>query len=124
MSQIKLRAVNAMALFSSGGTLVCCALPALLVSLGMGTALAGLVTTIPGIVLLSEYKSLVFTFAGIMLSINGLAMWASRNAACPVDPELKEACIGARRTNKLIFTLSISMFVVGFFFAYVAPRVF
>jgi hypothetical protein len=32
-----------LSLAASGGTLVCCALPALLVSLGLGAALAGLV---------------------------------------------------------------------------------
>ena len=40
-------ALSAMALLTSSATLVCCVLPAVLVALGAGAALAGLVTAVP-----------------------------------------------------------------------------
>jgi hypothetical protein len=42
-------------LFASG-TLVCCVLPAVMVALGAGAALAGLVTSVPQLVWLSAHK--------------------------------------------------------------------
>ena len=44
-----------LSLFSSVGTLLCCALPALLVTLGMGAALAGFVSAVPWITAISDY---------------------------------------------------------------------
>src|SRR6187200_1056050 len=38
------------ALLASSGTLVCCVLPALMVALGAGAALAGLVTAVPQLI--------------------------------------------------------------------------
>ena len=49
-----------LALLTSSATLVCCVLPAVLVMLGAGAALAGLVTAIPQLIWLSEHKPLVF----------------------------------------------------------------
>lgn len=71
-------------LFASSGTLVCCALPALLVALGAGATLSSLVAAFPGIVWVSEYKEIVFGAAGLMLSIGGLAQWRARVAPCPI----------------------------------------
>jgi len=45
-----------LSLFTSTGTLLCCALPALLVALGSGAALSSLVAVVPGLVWVSEYK--------------------------------------------------------------------
>ena len=38
------------ALLASSGTLVCCVLPAVMVSLGAGATLAGLVTAVPQLI--------------------------------------------------------------------------
>ena len=46
-------------LFSSFGTLICCALPALLVSLGAGAVLAGLITNFPQLIF---YLNIKFTY--------------------------------------------------------------
>ena len=45
LQQTKLTSV--LSLLTSGGTLVCCALPALLVALGAGATLASLVAAVP-----------------------------------------------------------------------------
>ena len=43
-------------LFTSFGTLICCALPALLVTIGSGAVLAGLISNVPQLLILSKYK--------------------------------------------------------------------
>ena len=47
-------------LFTSFGTLVCCALPALMVTLGMGTSLAGFIGMFPSVTFISDYKEPIF----------------------------------------------------------------
>lgn len=111
-------------LFSSAGTLVCCALPALFVSVGMGAVLAGLAANVPGLIWMSENKSTVFIFAAVMLLANGAWLWWNRNAPCPLDPVLRDACISGRRFSKVVYLLSLVIFLTGFFFAFVAPSLF
>ena len=107
-------------LFSSLGTLVCCALPALLVSLGLGAVMAGLASTVPGLIWVSEHKNGVFIVAGALLFFNSLFLWANRNASCPIDRELREACISGRRFSRNIYIVSLIIFLTGYFFAYLA----
>lgn len=116
--------VTFLTLFSSTGTLICCALPALLVSLGMGAVLVGLAGHVPGMIWLSEHKLVVFVVAGVMLFLNGFLIWKNRNAPCPLDPQLRDACISGRKFSKRVYLLSLCVFLIGFFFAFIAPIVF
>lgn len=109
-------------LFSSAGTLICCALPALLVSIGMGAVLAGLAGNVPGLIWISEHKPEVFTFAGVMLALNGFWLYRNRNAPCPIDPQLRDACISGRKFSARVYILSVVIFLIGSFFAFVAPQ--
>lgn len=120
MTKIKGAFINYLTLFGSMGTLVCCALPSLLVSLGMGAVMAGLASNIPGLVWISEHKTGVFIFAGLMLALNGIMLWRNRNAPCPIDPDLRDACLSGRKFSARIYFVSLGVFLVGFFFAYVA----
>lgn len=113
--------INLLTLFSSAGTLICCALPALLVTLGLGAVMAGLAVNLPGLVWLSENKEIAFAVAGGMLTLNGWLLWSGRNAPCPVDPALREACTSARKMSIKIYGASVLMTLVGGFFAFVAP---
>ncbi len=113
--------VSFLSLFTSGGTLICCALPALLVTLGAGAAMAGLVGTFPQIVWLSEHKLPLFIVAGAMLLVAGAMQWHARSLPCPADPKLAAACIRARKVSSAIYWFSVAMFATGFFFALVAP---
>ena len=112
----------ALSLFASTGTLVCCALPALLITLGMGATLAGLTSAAPQIVWLSQYKGWVFAGAGVMLALAALARWRSRNDPCPADPAQARACARMRRVGGAVLALSIILYVTGAFFAFVAPK--
>ena len=107
-------------LFSSASTLICCALPALFVSLGMGAVLAGVATKVPGLIWISEHKPQVFAFAAIMLTFNGIWLWRNRNAPCPIDPELRNACIIGRKFSFRLYIVSVLIFLTGFTFAFIA----
>ena len=96
------RVASMLSIFTSSGTLVCCALPALLVVLGAGAALSGLVSTVPQIVWLSANKGLVFGAAAVMLAVAGVLQWRARLAPCPADPLLASACVRVRRTSMWI----------------------
>jgi hypothetical protein len=110
-----------LALVASGGTLVCCALPALLVTLGAGAALAGLVGRFPALVWLSEISGWVFAGAGLMLAAAGALQWVNRRAPCPIDPALRNACLRTRRWSVRVWAISVAIYAVGAWFAFVAP---
>jgi hypothetical protein len=110
-----------LSLAASGGTLVCCALPALLVSLGLGAALAGLVTAVPALVWLSEFKGAVFGGAGALLALAGVLQWRLRHAPCPIDPRLRQACLRTRRWSHAVFAFAVAVYAIGAFFAFGLP---
>ncbi|MDP3171919.1 MAG: hypothetical protein Q8M91_16430 [Polaromonas sp.] len=109
------------ALFASSGTLICCALPALLVALGAGAALSTLVSVVPGLVWLSEYKEAVFASAGLMLAFSGALQWRNRFAPCPLDPALRQACLRTRKTSTRVYGVSVVIYLLGGWFAFIQP---
>lgn len=113
-----------LSLFTSVGTLLCCALPALLVTLGMGAALAGMVSNLPWLIVISDYKIAVFTIAGILLIITGILLWQARNQACPVDSKQAKACMRLRKVNWYILIIASLIYLIGYFFAFIAPSLF
>lgn len=108
-------------IFTSSGTLICCALPALLVSLGAGATLAGLVTSFPQLVWLSRHKLEVFALAGLMLMAAGVLQYRARFLPCPADPALAAACARTRRASLWIYGISVAIYLTGVFFAFVLP---
>lgn len=66
---------SVLTLFASSSTLICCAIPALLVALGAGATLSTFISIFPKIVWVSEHKSEVFIFAGVMLTISSYMQW-------------------------------------------------
>lgn len=113
-----------LSLFTSLGTLICCALPALLVTLGMGAALAGFISTAPWITTISDYKEYVFAGAGIMLALSTYLQWRGRHAPCPADPAKAKACARLRTISWFILGFSLLIYAVGFFFAFLAADIF
>lgn len=123
MTRIKESLLNYITLFGSASTLICCALPALLVSLGLGAVMAGLASNVPGLIWVSEHKIQVFTIAGVMLMLNGLLLWIKRNAPCPIEPNLRDACMKGRRNSKNLYFMSLGVYLIGFTFAYILPHI-
>ncbi|HYW56637.1 MAG TPA: hypothetical protein VE934_06740 [Polaromonas sp.] len=109
------------ALLASSGTLICCALPALLVAVGAGAALSSLIAVMPGLVWISEYKLEIFAAAGAMLALGGALQWKNRFAPCPVDPALRQACLSTRKNSARVYTVSVVLYAMGGWFAFVQP---
>ena len=118
---VKTKHLSLLSLFTSGGTLICCALPALFVSLGAGAVMASVVTSVPQIVWFSEHKLGVFIFAGMMLSISGFIQWKARSLPCPSDKALAELCNKTRVNSLRVYFFSVCVFLIGGFMAFVAP---
>ncbi|MEL6861676.1 MAG: hypothetical protein AAGL11_07550 [Pseudomonadota bacterium] len=109
-----------LALFTSVSTLICCALPALLVSIGMGAVMAGLIEAVPGITWMGANKPIVFTVAGLVLAASGAWQWHARTLPCPTDPEKARACTRLRRIGWTFWWISVAVYAVGAFFAFFA----
>jgi hypothetical protein len=112
---------SVLSLFASSSTLVCCALPALLVALGAGAALSSLVSVFPQVVWLSEHKAELFVFAGLAMLASGWLQWRNRSAPCPTDPALRDACLSTRRTSWRVYLFSLAVYVIGGWFAFIQP---
>ena len=109
-------------LFTSFGTLICCALPALFVTLGLGATLAGLITVFPQMIWFSEHKEIVFGVAGGLLLLGGVFQKFARSRACPVDPKMSEACEETKDWSFWIYWISVALYAIGVLFAFVLPR--
>lgn len=104
-------------LFSTTGTLVCCAIPILLVSLGLGATVASLTSNLPFLVVLSENKIWLFTVSGILLVLSAWLLYRP-GRHCPTDPILAAQCDRVFRWNKRIYWTSLVIWAIGFFTAF------
>ena len=119
MQDAKATGLTWLALFTTTGTLVCCALPIALVSLGLGTTVASLISAAPFLATLSQHKTWVFSISGSLLALSGWLLYRS-DRACPDDSELGRLCSRSQRWNRCILWTSISLWAIGFFAAYLA----
>jgi len=110
------RRLNLLSLFTSGSTLICCALPATLVAIGSVATLTSLISYFPQLIWISEHKPLVFGLAGAMLLIAGWMQWRARLLPCPTDPQLAALCTQTRRQSVWIYGFSVAIFMIGAFF--------
>lgn len=112
---------NLLSLLTSGSTLICCALPATLVAIGSVATLTSLLSTFPQLIWVSEHKEIVFGLAAMMLLLAGYLQWQARHAPCPADPVLAQVCIKTRKQALFIYWISVMIFLIGAFFAFIAP---
>ena len=108
-----------LSLFTSFSTLICCALPALLISIGMGASLASFVSAFPWIIFISKYKIQTFILAAALLIFSVYLFWQGRNAPCPSDPIQAKICSKLRFINIIMLFISLVTYLVGFFFAFI-----
>ncbi len=106
-------------LFASTGTLICCALPIIFVSLGFGATVAALTSSFPLLITLSLHKAWVFAFSGAMLVLSGWLMYRP-GRVCPTDPELGRLCDTTRTWNRRLYRSSVVIWCIGFFAAFLA----
>ena len=112
-----------LSLFTSLGTLLCCALPSLLVLFGHGATVASFLAAAPWLVTLSQHKIWVFAIAGSLIAGNFVYFYrvapklqAQGEACSPDDPS---ACQTATRFSRIMLWISASIYAVGFFTAFV-----
>jgi|SRR5215471_8321922 len=111
-----------LSLFTSLGTLLCCALPSLLVLVGLGATVASVVTAAPWLVTLSRHKNWTFLIAGLLTTANFFYVFllAPRlrtiNQTCPADQP--NACSTASRMGQWVLWVSAGIYLAGFFSAY------
>jgi hypothetical protein len=118
------RVSSYLSLFGSFGTLICCALPSLLVALGAGATLAGLVSRFPQLVWLSSHSLWIFGAAAFLILIGGFAQFRARSLPCPIDPQQAKSCMSARRLSFSIYLLSTGIFLFALVFSYLIPWIF
>lgn len=107
-------------LFTSFGTLLCCALPSTLVLLGFGASLAGFLGEYPQLIWLSENKGGVFGLSFFMLGIALVTRRYSESLSCPIDK--KDDCGRAKRVSGIILVVTFLINLVGAFYAFILPR--
>ena len=115
-----------LSLFTSLSTLLCCALPSLLVVLGLGATVASVLTAIPWLVTLSRHKPWVFSISGILIALSFAQMYGiaprlrGRAETCPVDdlPGGESACDTATRVARWMLWISAALYVLGFLVAF------
>ena len=112
------QALGWLGLFASATTLVCCAIPILLVALGFGAAVASAFEAVPALVFFGERKLWTFLVAGVLLVVAWLAHRSQ--TSCPTDPELARACERARRWNQRVLMIASAVWMAGFAAAYLA----
>lgn len=122
MNKAPLSMLNTFTLLCSSSTLICCALPALLVTIGAGASLAGFLSAFPQLIWFSTHKGALFIVSAIMLLVAGLLQYRQRYAPCPVEPQAAQACRRTRRISVVMYSVSIVLYWVGFSFAYIIPR--
>ena len=116
-------ALSFLSLFTSLGTLLCCALPSLLVLFGLGATVATVLAEVPWLVALSHHKHWVFIVAGLLITGNVVYVYAIapklqiRSGAC--DPNDPAVCQTASRFNRIVLWCSAGLYLVGCFTAYI-----
>jgi len=106
-------------LFTSLGTLLCCALPSLFVLFGLGASVASMLSFLPWLVTLSRHKQWTFAVSGLLIVLGFVNMYV-------VAPQLKAntcepgntACNDASKMSKVVLWVSSAIYAVGFLVAY------
>jgi mercuric ion transport protein len=113
--------LNYFSLFSSFSTLICCALPSVLVLLGMGTAVASLLSAAPWLVSLSRHKIWTFSIAGTLIAASFVMTYviAPRlrdGESCEADDP--STCGEVSKVSRFVLWGSALIWSGGFFVAY------
>ena len=117
------KAANFISLFASSSTLICCALPSLFIVLGAGASFANLIIIFPFLITLSKYKLTISLFAFFSILIGGYINYKTYYLSCPTDPVLVRVCMRTRKRSRLIYYISVTIFLFASIFTYIIPGV-
>ena len=114
--------MNYLSLFGSFSTLLCCALPSLLVLMGMGATVASALSVAPWLVTMSKHKVWTFAIAAALISMSFMMTYW-------VAPRIKEGevcieddptmCERVSKFSRMLLWGSATIWSFGFFMAYV-----
>jgi hypothetical protein len=112
---------NYFSLFTSLSTLLCCALPSLLVLFGLGASVASLLSFMPWLVTLSRHKQWTFAISGTLIALSFVNMYyiAPRIRAEQCNADDPSACAEASKVSSVLLWVSAVIYAVGIFVAYV-----
>jgi mercuric ion transport protein len=112
--------LNYLSLFTSLSTLLCCALPSLLVLFGLGASVVSVLSFMPWLVSLSRHKQWTFVVSGVLIGLSFLNVYyvspRIRKQACAADDP--SACEQASGFSKTLIWVSAFIYAVGVFVAY------
>lgn len=120
---------NYLALFTSFGTLLCCALPSLLVLLGLGATVASFLSAVPWLVTLSRHREWVFIVSGVLIASDFVYVyWLSprlktQGQSCSIE-DSPTACDTATRVSRVALWVAAAIYCIGFFVAYLLAPLF
>jgi hypothetical protein len=115
--------IGYLSLFTSISTLFCCALPSLLVLLGLGASVASALSFMPWLVTLSRHKTWVFGISGTLIFVSFIQTYAvsarlklkiQAETCAPDDP----SCGRAARFSKVTLWIAATIYLVGCFTAF------
>jgi mercuric ion transport protein len=108
-------------LFTSLGTLLCCALPALLVLFGLGASVASMLSFMPWLVTLSRHKQWTFATSGALIALSFVHLYyiAPRISPERCNGDDPSACAEASKLSRILLWVSAFIYAVGIFAAYV-----
>ncbi len=113
--------LNYFSLFSSLSTLLCCALPSVLVLLGMGATVASVLSAAPWLVSLSRHKIWTFSIAGVLMAASFVVTYYIaprflRADVCEADDPT--TCGEVSKVSRVLLWISATIWMCGFFVAY------
>ena len=114
-------------LFSSFSTLICCALPSVLVLLGLGTAVASVLSAAPWLVSLSRHKVWIFSIAGTLILTSFFITYLLTprlRGSDNCDASDPETCGEVSKLSKIVLWGSAAIWSAGFFVAYLLGPIF
>jgi mercuric ion transport protein len=112
--------LNYFSLFTSLSTLLCCALPSLLVLLGLGASVASMLSFMPWLVTLSRHKLWTFSISGTLIALSFVNMYyiSPRIRAKQCSADDPSACEETSKLSKILLWVSAGIYAVGIFVAY------
>lgn len=114
------RWMTLLASFGTGGTLICCVLPTVLVLMGAGSTLVFLTSAFPWLVTLSEHKEVVFVASAVILGGAWYALVSQWNI-CPADPELGRQCMRRKKQSLWVLGAATVLQLGGAFYSLALP---
>ncbi|MCB1110763.1 MAG: hypothetical protein KDK64_07245 [Chlamydiia bacterium] len=111
------RQFTIISLILSTGTWFCCVLPAMVTAIAGAAAVSTLISSMPWLVTIGKYKDWIFSIVGVLLIVNFCLLYISAfKKECPI--EKKEACQTTKNWSKILFWISVGVYLIGLFVAY------